>query len=390
MNTAQDLAQDQAALQDLVQRFTQERIAPYVAAWDEAGGFPRTLYQEAAALGLLGLGYPEALGGTPAPFALRNVLSTTMARVAGSGGLLASLFSLHIGLPPLLRYGSLALQQEVVPPVLRGEKIAALAITEPSGGSDVANLRTTARREGDAWVLNGEKTFITSGMRADWITCAVRTGAADSSQPSKGAAGISMLLVPGDTPGLTRTELHKMGWWCSDTATLHFDNVRVPGRYLLGEEGAGFKIIMGNFNGERLAMSAMALGFAQACYDEALAWARQRKSFGAALVEHQVIRHKLVDMQMRMASTEAWLNAVTARLDAGEQSSEWVAQVCMLKNHATQSMQFCADQAVQILGGMGFMRGSKAERIYREVKVMMIGGGAEEIMKELAAKQLGL
>jgi acyl-CoA dehydrogenase len=164
----------------------------------------------------------------------------------------------------------------------------------------------------------------------------------------------------------------------------------VPQRYRLGDEGAGFKMIMGNFNGERLAMSAMALGFAQACYDEALAWARQRKTFGATLVEHQVLRHKLVDMQMRIASTEAWLDAVTARFDAGDASPDWVAQVCMLKNHATQSMQFCADQAVQILGGMGFMRGSKAERIYREVKVMMIGGGAEEIMKELAAKQLGL
>ena len=218
-----------------------------------------------------------------------------------------------------------------------------------------------------------------------------------------------------------------MGWWCSDTAQLHFDNLRVPARYLLGEEGGGFKIIMSNFNGERLGMSAMALGFAQACFDEALDWARQRKTFGAALVERQVIRHKLVDMQMRIASTQAWVDAVTARLDKnwgqqnggqipiqengliGDQKNrtkldsdphfgladpnfdpDWVAQVCMLKNHATQTMQFCADQAVQILGGMGFMRGTKSERIYREVKVMMIGGGAEEIMKELAGKQLGL
>ena len=181
-----------------------------------------------------------------------------------------------------------------------------------------------------------------------------------------------------------------MGWWCSDTAHLRMDNVRVPARYLLGEEGGGFKIIMTNFNGERLAMSAMALGFAQACFDEALDWARQRKTFGAALVEHQVVRHKLVDMQMRIASTQAWLEQVTTRADAGDQGPDWVANVCMLKNHATQTMQFCADQAVQILGGMGFMRGTKSERIYREVKVMMIGGGAEEVMKELAARQLGL
>jgi acyl-CoA dehydrogenase len=181
-----------------------------------------------------------------------------------------------------------------------------------------------------------------------------------------------------------------MGWWCSDTAALHLDNVRVPACNLLGQEGGGFKIIMTNFNGERLAMSVMSLGFAQACFDEALDWARQRKTFGASLVAHQVIRHKLVDMQMRIASTQAWVDAVTVRVDAGDTSPDWVAQVCMLKNHATQTMQFCADQAVQILGGMGFMRGTKSERIYREVKVMMIGGGAEEVMKELAAKQLGL
>jgi acyl-CoA dehydrogenase len=182
-----------------------------------------------------------------------------------------------------------------------------------------------------------------------------------------------------------------MGWWCSDTAHLRMENVRVPARYLLGEEGAGFRIIMTNFNGERLGMSAMALGFAQACFDEALDWARQRKAFGSALVEKQVIRHKLVDMRMRIASTQAWLDAVAALADRKlESDPNFVAQVCMLKNHATQAMQFCADQAVQILGGMGYMRGTRSERIYREVKVMMIGGGAEEIMKDLAARQLGL
>jgi acyl-CoA dehydrogenase len=383
-----ELRQDIETLTDTVRRFTLDRIAQQVAQWDEAGEFPRELYREAAALGLLGLGYPEVVGGTPAPFALRNAVSTTMARHGGSGGIMAGLFSLNIGLPPVLRHGSAPVQQEVIPPVLRGEKIAALAITEPGGGSDVAALRTTARRDGGDWVIDGEKVFITSGMRADWITMAVRTGDAGS----KGAGGISMVVVPGDAPGLSRTALDKMGWWCSDTAHLRMDKVRVPARFLLGEEGGGFKIIMSNFNGERLGMSAMALGFAQACFDEALDWARQRKAFGGALVEKQVIRHKLVDMQMRIASTEAWLAAVTQLADEGKLESDphCVAQVCMLKNHSTQAMQFCADQAVQILGGMGFMRGTKSERIYREVKVMMIGGGAEEIMKDLAARQLGL
>jgi acyl-CoA dehydrogenase len=378
-------AADLQALVDTVRRFALEHVRPNLDAWEAAGEIPRALYREAADLGLLGLGYPEHLGGTPAPWRARNALSQTLARHGSSGGLMASLFSLNIGLPPVLAHGTPELQAEVVPPVLRGEQIAALGITEPGGGSDVAVLRTTARREGDEYVIDGEKVFITSGLRCDWLTLAVRTDAGN-----KGASGISMVVVPMDRPGVSRSALQKMGWHCSDTAHLRFDGVRVPVRYRLGEEGAGFRMIMGNFNGERLAMSAMALGFAQACYDEALDWARQRQTFGAALIERQVIRHKLMDMRTRIESTRAWVDAVTARADAGDQGPDWVSHVCLLKNHATQAMQFCADAAVQILGGMGYMRGTVSERIYREVKVMMIGGGAEEIMKELAARQSGL
>jgi acyl-CoA dehydrogenase len=367
---------------DSVRAFVDAEIAPHINAWDEAGTFPRELYAKAAHMGLLALSYPEAYGGTPADGWFRLIATEEIAR-AGSGGLMASLFSHNIGLPPLVAHGSEALKQRVIPGVLAGEKIAALAITEPSGGSDVARLRCAARRDGEHWVISGDKTFITSGMRADWITLAVRTGA-------KGAAGISLIAVPGDTPGLSRTPLAKMGWWCSDTAQLHFDQVRVPADHLIGEENAGFRMIMENFNGERLLMSAGACAFAQVCFDEALSWARQRQTFGVALVEHQVTRHKLMDMRMRLASTQAWLHAMVARQEAGDTGAEWVAELCLLKNHATQTMQWCADAAVQILGGMGYMRGVKSERIYREVKVMMIGGGAEEIMKELAARQLGV
>jgi acyl-CoA dehydrogenase len=383
--------EDIAAVEEAARRFIRTEVAAHLNDWEEAGEFPRALYQRAADLGWLGLGYPEALGGTPAPWALRNAMTVALARTGGSGGLMASLFSHNIGLPPVLRHGSHALQQRVIPDVLAGQKIAALAITEPGGGTDVSALKTTARLDGNDYVVDGEKVFITSGMRADWITVAVRTDL-----KNKGAMGISMLMVPGDAVGLSRSPLKKMGWLCSDTAHLRFDGVRVPAANLVGEEGAGFKIILTNFNGERLSMAAMALGFAECCYDEALGWAQQRKTFGSALIDHQVIRHKLMDMKMRIESTRAWLNAVSARADAGDRGdksakgAEWVAQVCLLKNHATQTMQFCADQGVQILGGMGFMRGTACERIYREVKVMMIGGGAEEIMKELASRQLGL
>lgn len=380
--------EDIALVEDAARRFIQTEVKPHLEAWEEAGEFPRSLYNRAAEMGWLAMGYPEELGGTPSPWNLRNAMTIALARHGGSGGLMASLFSHNIGLPPVMRHGSAELQQEVMPPVLRGEKISALAITEPGGGTDVSALRTTARLEGNEYVVDGEKVFITSGMRADWFTVAVRTDL-----KNKGPMGISMLMVPGDSIGLSRSPLKKMGWLCSDTAQLRFDGVRVPARYLVGEEGSGFKIILTNFNGERLSMAAMALGFSECCYDEALSWARQRKTFGTALVDHQVIRHKLMDMKMRIESTRAWLNAVSARADSGnkaDKGAEWVAQVCLLKNHATQTMQFCADQGVQILGGMGFMRGTACERIYREVKVMMIGGGAEEIMKELASRQLGL
>jgi acyl-CoA dehydrogenase len=296
---------------------------------------------------------------------------------------MASLFSHNIGLPPIVAHGSEALKRRVIPGVLSGERIAALAITEPGAGSDVARIRTTARRDGDHWVIEGEKIFITSGMRADWITLAVRTG-------GPGAAGLSLIVVNGDAPGLSRTPLAKMGWWCSDTAQLRFDACRVRADQLIGEENAGFKAIMQNFNGERLLMSAGAVAFAQVCLDEALDWARQRRSFGMPLIEHQVIRHKLMDMRMAIRASRAWLHELVDRQEQGDTGAEWVADLCLLKNQATNTMQHCADQAVQVLGGMGYMRGTACERIYREAKVMMIGGGATEIMKELAARQLGI
>jgi acyl-CoA dehydrogenase len=381
-----DIDADERAARDAfrasVRRFVEHEIAPHIDAWDEAGEFPRALYAKAAAAGLLGLGYPEDLGGTPATMAWRLIVTEEIAR-AGSGGVLASLFSHTIGLPPIIAHGNEALQRRIVPDVLAGRKIAALAITEPGAGSDVARIACRARRDGADWVIDGEKAFITSGVRADWLTVAVRTG-------GPGASGISLIAVPGDATGLERAPLAKMGWWCSDTARLSFAGCRVPAEHLIGAENEGFRAIMDNFNGERLLMATSACAFAAVCLDEALAWARQRKTFGQPLVEHQVVRHKLVDMRMRLFSTRAWILSVIDRYDAGALDGDAVAELCLLKNHATQTMQFCADQAVQILGAMGFMRGTKSERIYREVKVMMIGGGSEEIMKELAARRLGL
>jgi acyl-CoA dehydrogenase len=371
---------EQTQFRASVHRWVATEITPHVAAWDEAGSFPRALYGRAAALGLLQLGYPEALGGTPCALSWRLIATEEIAR-AGSGGLMASLFSHNIALPPIVEHGSPALQQQIVPAVLAGERVAALAITEPGGGSDVARLRTTARRDGEHYVVDGEKTYITSGLRADWITLAVRTG-------GPGAGGISLLAVAGDSPGLTRTPLAKMGWWCSDTAQLHFDGVRVPAGQLIGAENSGFRMIMANFNGERLLMAAGAVAFAQVCLDEAWAWALQRRSFGQLLAEHQAIRHRLMDMRTQIIASRALLREVTARFEATPADPAVIADLCLLKNQATTTMQACADHAVHILGAMGYMRGTQCERIYREVKVMQIGGGATEIMKELAWRQL--
>ena len=368
-----------------LREFVAREITPFVNEWDEAGTFPRSLYKRAAELGIAGLGYPEEFGGTPVDVFYHLVAAEEFAR-SGGGGVAASLNSHTIGLPPILNHGSAELKQRVIPSVLCGDKIAALAVTEPSGGSDVAAVRTRALRQGDHYVVNGEKTFITSGMRADFITVAVRTD-----PDSRGPQGISVLLVDGDTPGLTRTELKKMGWWASDTAHLRFDDCRVPAANLIGVEHEGFKLFMHNFNSERLFMAAQAYSFAQVCFEEALAWARERKTFGMALSERQVIRHKLVDMALKIDAARTLVHDLAWRIEhRAADPAQVVARIALAKVLATQAMQFCADTAVQILGGMGFMRGTASERIYREVKVMMIGGGSEEIMKDLAARQLGI
>jgi len=367
------------AFREQMRRFVAREITPYADQWDEAEEFPRELYKKASAVGMLQLGFPEEYGGLPTDGFFSIILSEELAQ-AGSGGVSASLMSHTIGSPPIARLGSEAMKRRVLPQVLSGEKISALAITEPSGGSDVANLRTTARREGSHYVVNGQKMFITSGVRADYYTVAVRTG-------GPGMGGVSLLLIERDTPGFARTKLRKMGWWASDTAQLFFDDCRVPVENLIGEENAGFIGIMLNFNSERLGMAASSYGFARVCLEEAIAYARERETFGRPLIKNQVIRHKLVDMAMRVNAVKAYLESLTWRVEQGERP---VAEICMLKVLATTTLEYVANEAMQVLGGAGYLRGGKVERIYRETKVMSIGGGSIEIMKDLAAKQMAL
>lgn len=371
--------EDHETFRAQVRKFVEKECAPHIETWEKAEALPRELHKKAAEAGILGLGFPEDCGGLGMEDPFYAIVVTEELARAGSGGLIASLMSHGIGSPPIAKAGTPEQKRKFVAPVLAGDKIAALAITEPSGGSDVANLKTTATREGDHYVVNGSKTFITSGMRADYITTAVRTG-------GPGMGGMSLLVIEGGMPGFTRSPLHKMGWWCSDTATLYFDNVRVPAANRIGPENAGFMAIMLNFNNERIMLAAQALAFAEVCYDEALSYARERQTFGKPLIKNQVIKHKLAEMRMRIDAGKAQLDLLAWRVSKGALP---VAELSLLKNLATETFERVAAEAMQVLGGAGYLQGSKVERLYRETKVLTIGGGSREIMFDLAARQMG-
>lgn len=370
-----------AMVRETARRFVEQEVRPHIDEWEEAGGFPREVYNKAGALGLLGIGHPEALGGTGEHDIFMKIAVTEELMRSTSGGFAASIGSLDIGLPPVWRMGSPELQKRIVPAVLAGEKIAALAITEPGGGSDVANLRTRAVRDGDHYVVNGSKTFITSGTRADYVTVAVRTGEA-------GYAGVSLLLIEKGTPGFSvGRDLKKMGWWASDTAELFFSDCRVPVGNLIGPENSGFLTIMLNFQTERLALAVMAYMTAQIALEACLDYVKTRVTFGKPLSKHQVIRHKLAEMATKVEIAREYTLHCANRMARGEQI---LKEVSMAKNFATETSDAVTYEAVQIFGGMGFMRESVVERLYRDNRILSIGGGTHEIMNEIIAKQLDL
>ena len=362
-----------------VRRFVEREIVPNIEHWEATEQLPRELHRKAADAGLLQIGFPERAGGVEVPDLFYMIVLTEELARAGSGGLIASLMSHGIATPPICHTGSPEQIARFAAPVLAGEKIGALAITEPSGGSDVAALKTRAVRDGEHYLVNGSKTFITSGMRADYITCAVRTG-------GEGMGGISLLVIEAGTPGFSRSPLQKMGWWASDTASLYFQDCRVPVANRIGAENMGFMAIMMNFNQERIMLATQAWAFAKVCYEDSLAYARERQTFGKPLIRNQVIRHKLADMKMRLDAVKAHLDILAWRVSHKQMP---VAEVCLLKNHACTALEWIANEAMQIFGGAGYLRGSRVERIYRETKVLTIGGGSLEIMKDLAGKQLG-
>jgi acyl-CoA dehydrogenase len=368
------------AVTQTVRRFIQSEAVPNIEKWEEAKIVPREFNRKAGEAGILGLSFPEEYGGTSEGMDIFHslVVAEELAR-AGAGGIHAVLMTHYVALPPVLMLGSDEMKRRIVPPVLSGEKIMALGVTEPSGGSDVAQLKTRAEKRGDRYIVNGSKIFITNGMRADYYTVAVRTG-------GDGMKGISLLLIERDTPGFTQTKLDKMGWHCSDTAALYFDNAEVPVENLIGPENGGFVRILENFNSERLVAAQTCAGLSRVCLEEAVDWARERVTFGKRLAEHQVIRSKLGDMQRHIDATQAYIDLVAWRFQHGQAKA---ADFAMLKVQATRTFELVAREAAQVLGGASFVKGTKTERLYREVRVMAIGGGSEEILLDLAGRQLG-
>ena len=370
---------ERRALRASARRFTEAEIVPHLAAWEDAGAVPRELHRAAAAADLLGVGFPESAGGSGGSPVDALIIAEEIIQSGGSSGLVAALFTHGIGLPHLIQAGDPALIEKVARPVLAGEKIVSLAVTEPDAGSDVAHLRTRAVRDGDEFVVSGGKLYITSATRADFFTVAVRTG-------GDGARGISLLLLERDMPGVSvSAPLSKMGWLCSDTAELRFDEVRVPAGNLIGPENGGFYSIMDQFAGERLSLAVQAYATAQRCLDLTLAWIRQRETFGRPLAGRQVVQHRVAEMARLTDVARTYTRAV---VDAWQAGDNVFAQVAMAKNTAVAACDRVVDDAVQLHGGLGYMRESEVERHYRDSRILGIGGGTNEIMTEIVAKLL--
>ncbi|EHR51460.1 acyl-CoA dehydrogenase [Saccharomonospora marina XMU15] len=371
---------ERVELRRTVRRFVENEVLAHLDDWERAGELPRELHRKAGDIGLLGVSFPESVGGSGGDYLDALTVTEEIHYAGGSGGLVASLFTCGIAVPHIAAAGDERQIERWVRPTLAGEKIGSLAVTEPDGGSDVAAIRTTAKRDGDHYVVNGAKTFITSGCRADFVTTVVRTG-------DQGAHGLSLLVVERDTPGFTVSrKLEKMGWHCSDTAELSFSDARVPVANLVGEENSAFAQVATQFVTERLSLAVQAYATAQRALDLTLRWCRLRETFGRPLISRQLVQHKLVEMARRIDLARTYTRQVAIRHAQGE---EVIAQTCFAKNTAVEVGEWVLNEAVQLHGGLGYLRESEVERHYRDVRILGIGGGTNEILAGLAAKRLG-
>ncbi|MCW2758897.1 MAG: acyl-CoA dehydrogenase domain protein [Nocardioidaceae bacterium] len=372
--------EEQDALRSATRQFVEREVLPHLQDWEDAHEIPRSLHEAAAKVGLLGVSFAEAVGGQGGDLVDSVAMQEAFFEAGGSSGLAAGLFTGGIALPHMAARGTPAQIATYVRPVLEGTRIGSLAVTEPGGGSDVAGITTTARREGDEYVVNGAKTFITSGVRADFVTTAVRTG-------GPGHGGVSLLVVDKGTPGfVVDRSLAKMGWHCSDTAELSFTDVRVPVANLVGEENTGFAQIAEQFVVERIALAVHAYGIAARSLALTAAYVQERETFGKPLASRQVVRHKLVEMHRQVEVARTYARSIAARHAAGESV---IAEACLAKQTACDTATYVCDQAVQLHGGTGYMHGTEVERHYRDARILPIGGGATEVLTDLAAKLLG-
>jgi acyl-CoA dehydrogenase len=383
--------EEHVAFRNKVRAFVDAELMPHWKQWDEQGSFPVDLHKKAYDAGVYSWRYPRELGGTPPcdpekfDHFFNIIFQDELARVP-AGGITASLFSHGIGLPPLLAVGSDYIKQKYAAPIIRAEMVVSLAITEPGAGSDVANVSTKAVREGDYYIVNGVKKFITgardTGSLPSCLTTAVRTGA-------EGRGGISLLLIESNTPGVTIRRLKTQGWWASHTALITFEDVKVPVANIVGRENQGFLPIMMNFNMERFNLCLWANRCARTCLEEAILYARKRKTFGKPLMSHDLIRWKMVEMIRAIEANHAWLEQIAFQMDQRSDPQALGAVLSLCKISCTDAVEKCAKEASQVFGGASYLRqgqGEKIESIYRDVRVLAIGGGSAEVMGLLGTR----
>jgi alkylation response protein AidB-like acyl-CoA dehydrogenase len=368
-------------LRESITNFAIKELAPHAEEWEETT-FPDSVFRRMGELGFLGLNKPEAYGGQGGDYFSAMVLAEAISN-ANSGGLAMGIaVQTDMAMPPILAFGTEEQKQEWVVPAIKGEKILCLGITEPDAGSDVAGIKTRAVRDGEDFVINGSKTYITNGHRADVIVLVVKT------DPDAGYDGFSLFLVPMDAPGVIREKkLQKMGMHASDTALLAFQDVRVPASAMLGEEGKGFYHIMWELQGERMIGAAGSVAGAQKCFDRTLEYAKEREAFGKAIGHFQVIRHKFAEMATKLESARQLVYVTAWRFANGEYP---VREISMAKLHSARVACEVADECIQIHGGAGYMKEYNVERVWRDLRLNRIGAGTDEIMLEVIGRSYGL
>lgn len=365
-----------------VKKFIANEITPHVEKWEKAGELPRSLHKRMGEMGYLGVKFPEEYGGSGLDAVTEAVLIEEITK-SGSGGVSASLLSSPgIALTKIWLFGNEAQKEKYLTPGIQGEQISALAVTEPNGGSDVAGMKTTAKKSGDHYILNGSKTFITNGVNADFVIVAAKTA------EKRKHRNISLFIVETDSEGYSvGKNLKKLGWRSSDTAELYFDQVKVPAENLIGYENEGFRYIMQDFQYERIHMALSSVALAELALEETIKYSKERTQFNQPLAEFQVLRHKMVDMAVDIAKAK---NITYRALDLYNRNEDVVTHATMAKAYATEMVQRVTDTAVQIHGGNGYMMEFPVQRYWRDARIQSIGGGTTEVMREILSKRLGI